>query len=198
VTVAALLPVASYALVSIFTPGPNNITSSSLGMRIGYVRTLRFIAGVVTGFLCIMLASGLLTEVLVTAVAKAGPVLRVAGVLYLLWLTYTVLRPERATHRNSEAGSRFLDGFLLQFINIKVILFGMTMYATLLVPWTRNWPAILVSALILASLSFCSTSLWALLGAAIQRFIAVPRVKFVYSLVLAVLLLYAAWSVAFS
>jgi len=34
-TAAALLPVASYALVSIFTPGPNNITASSLGMRIG-------------------------------------------------------------------------------------------------------------------------------------------------------------------
>lgn len=197
-TAAALLPVASYALVSIFTPGPNNITASSLGMRVGYVRTLRFITGVVTGFLCVMLASGLLTEVLVAAVARAGPVLRAAGVLYLLWLTYTVLRPERATHRSSEAGSRFLDGFLLQFVNIKVILFGMTMYATLLVPWTTTWQAILVSALILASLSFCSTSLWALLGAAIQRFIAVPRVKLVYSLVLAALLLYAAWSVAFS
>jgi cysteine/O-acetylserine efflux protein len=198
VTVAALLPVASYALVSIFTPGPNNITASSLGMRVGYTRTLRFIAGVVTGFLCVMLAAGLLTEVLVTAVAKAGPVLRAVGVLYLLWLTYTILRPERHTHRSSEAGSRFLDGFLLQFVNIKVILFGMTMYATLLVPWTRDWLAILVSALILAFLSFCSTSLWALLGAAIQRFIAVPRVRLVYSCVLAALLLYAAWSVAFS
>lgn len=197
-TAAAFLPVMSYALVSIFTPGPNNITASSLGMRVGYTRTLRFIAGVVAGFLCIMLASGLLTEVLVSAVARAGPVLRVAGVLYLLWLTYTVLRPERPAHRNQEAGSRFIDGFLLQFVNIKVILFGMTMYATLLVPWTKSWMAVLVSALILASLSFCSTSLWALLGAAIQRFIAVPRVRLIYSLVLAALLLYAAWSVAFS
>ncbi|MHB8070361.1 MAG: LysE family translocator [Candidatus Cryosericum sp.] len=198
VTGAALLPVLSYALVSIFTPGPNNITASSLGMRVGYAQTLHFITGVVSGFLCIMLASGLLTEVLVSAVAKAGPVLRVAGVLYLLWLTYTVLRPERPAHKNQEAGSRFLDGFLLQFVNIKVILFGMTMYATLLAPWTRGWLGVLVSAVILALLSFCSTSLWALLGAAIQRFIAVPRVKLIYSLVLAALLLYAAWSVAFS
>jgi len=197
-TAAAFLPVLSYALVSIFTPGPNNITASSLGMRIGYMRTLHFIAGVVVGFLCVMLASGLLTEVLVSAVARAGPVLRVVGVLYLLWLTYTVLRPERPAHENQDAGSRFIDGFLLQFVNIKVILFGMTMYATLLVPWTKSWLAVLISAVILASLSFCSTSLWALLGAAIQRFIAIPRVRLVYSLVLAALLLYAAWSVAFS
>jgi cysteine/O-acetylserine efflux protein len=198
VTGTALLPVLSYALVSIFTPGPNNITASSLGMRIGYVRTLRFIAGVVSGFFCIMLASGLLTEVLVSAVGKAGPVLKIAGVAYLLWLAYTVLRPERQSHKGQEAGSRFLDGLLLQFVNVKVILFGLTMYATLLAPWMKNSLAVLVSALILAFLSFCSTSLWALLGAAIQRFIAYPRVKLIYSLVLAALLLYAAWSVAFS
>ncbi len=197
-TATALLPVLSYALVSIFTPGPNNITASSLGMRVGYARTLHFIAGVVTGFFCIMLASGLLTEVLVSVVSKADLVLRIAGVAYLLWLAYTVLRPERQSHKGPDAGSRFIDGLLLQFVNVKVILFGLTMYATLLVPWTKHPSVVLVSALLLAFLSFCSTSLWALLGAAIQRFIAVPRVKLIYSLVLAALLLYAAWSVAFS
>jgi hypothetical protein len=36
------------------------------------------------------------------------------------------------------------------------------------------------------------------LGAGIQRFIANPRIKFVYSLVLVALLLYAAWSIAMS
>jgi threonine/homoserine/homoserine lactone efflux protein len=55
-----------------------------------------------------------------------------------------------------------------------------------------------MSAAVLAVLSFCSTSLWALLGAGIQRFIANPRVKFVYSLVLVALLLYAAWSIIVS
>lgn len=198
VTAATVLPVLSYALVSIFTPGPNNITASSLGMRVGYARTLRFIMGVVAGFFCVMMASGLLTEALVSAVSRVSTVLKVAGVVYLLWLTYMVLRPEKATHKSPEAGSRFVDGLLLQFINVKVILFGLTMYATLLVPWMKNPLAVLISAAILALLSFCSTSLWALLGAAIQRFIAVPRVKLIYSLVLAALLLYAAWSVAFS
>jgi len=70
-----LLPVLSYALVSIFTPGPNNITSSSLGMCVGYPRTLRFIGGVVTGFFCIMVATGLLTEFLVSAYDRIAIVL---------------------------------------------------------------------------------------------------------------------------
>ncbi|MCX6096975.1 MAG: LysE family translocator [Caldiserica bacterium] len=198
VTGIDLLPVLSYALVCIFTPGPNNITSSSLGMRVGYRRTLHFIGGVVTGFFCIMVTSGLLTELLVSAYDRIAIVLKIAGVAYLLWLVYTVLRPEHRAHANKEAGTRYRDGLLLQIVNPKVILFGLTMYATLLAPLAKSWLAVVVSAVLLAVLSFCSTSLWALLGAGIQRFIANPKVRFAYSIVLAGLLLYAAWSIIVS
>ena len=194
-----LLPVIGYALVSIFTPGPNNITSSSLGMRVGYLRTLHFIAGVVTGFFCIMVATGLLTELLVLAYDRIAIVLKSAGVAYLLWIAWTVVRPQDQKHASPAAsGTRYRDGLLLQFVNPKVILFGLTMYATLLAPLAKNWPEVVLSAVLLAVLSFCSTSLWALLGAGIQRFIANPKVRFAYSLVLVGLLLYAAWSIIVS
>lgn len=195
--VAALLPVLGYALVSIFTPGPNNVTSSSIGMRAGYGRAVRFITGVFTGFFVVMTLAGLLTEALVAAVQRAEVVLRILGVAYLLWLAWTVVKP-RQSEATSGASARFIDGFLLQFVNVKVILFGITMYGTLLTPWVRSPRAVLLSALGLSFLSFCSTSLWALLGAVIQRFIANPRVRFAYSLVMVILLLSAAWSVAFS
>ncbi|MBA4365387.1 MAG: hypothetical protein C0398_05200 [Coprothermobacter sp.] len=194
-----LLPVLGYALVSIFTPGPNNITSSSLGMRVGYPRTLRFIGGVVTGFFCIMVATGLLTELLVSAYGRIAIVLKIAGVAYLLWIAWTVVRPQDKKHASPAAsGTRYRDGLLLQLVNPKVILFGLTMYATLLAPLTKSWLTVVISAVSLAALSFCSTSLWALLGAGIQRFIANPRVRFAYSLVLVGLLLYAAWSIVTS
>ncbi|HWQ21598.1 MAG TPA: LysE family translocator [Clostridia bacterium] len=194
-----LLPVLGYAVASIFTPGPNNITSSSLGMRVGYPRALRFIAGVVTGFFCIMVAAGLLTELLVSVYDRMAVVLKIAGVAYLLWIAWTVVRPEDRKHESPAAGgTRYRDGLMLQFVNPKVILFGLTMYATLLVPLAKNWLAVVISAVLLAILSFCSTSMWALLGAGIQRFIANPKVKFAYSVVLVGLLLYAAWSIVAS
>jgi cysteine/O-acetylserine efflux protein len=194
-----LLPVLGYALVSIFTPGPNNITSSSLGMRLGYRGAVRFVTGVATGFFCILLTSGLVTELVVSAYGRVAIVLKIAGVVYLLWIAWTVIRPEDHAHASPTAtGTRFRDGLLLQFVNPKVILFGLTMYATLLAPLTQNWLAVVMSAAVLAVLSFCSTSLWALLGAGIQRFIANPRIKLIYSLVLVVLLLYAAWSIIVS
>jgi threonine/homoserine/homoserine lactone efflux protein len=194
-----LLPVLGYALVSIFTPGPNNIASSSLGMRLGYRGALRFVTGVATGFFFILLTSGLVTELLVSAYGRVAIVLKIAGVVYLLWIAWTVIRPEDHAHASPTAtGTRFRDGLLLQFVNPKVILFGLTMYATLLAPLTQNWLAVVMSAAVLAVLSFCSTSLWALLGAGIQRFIANSKVKFIYSLVLVALLLYAACSIIVS
>jgi cysteine/O-acetylserine efflux protein len=197
--VVHLLPVLSYALVSIFTPGPNNITSSSLGMRFGYREALRFIGGVVTGFFCIMVTSGLVTELLVSAYGRIATVLKITGVAYLLWIAWTIVRPQDHAHVSPTAtGTRYRDGLLLQLVNPKVILFGLTMYATLLAPLAKSWLAVVVSAVLLAVLSFCSTSLWALLGAGIQRFIANPRVRFGYSLVLVGLLLYAAWSIVAS
>ena len=109
------------------------------------------------------------------------------------------MRPQDKNRASPAAsGTRYRDGLLLQFVNPKVILFGLTMYATLLAPLAKSWLAVVVSAVLLSVLSFCSTSLWALLGAGIQRFIANPKVRFVYSLVLVGLLLYAAWSIVVS
>jgi cysteine/O-acetylserine efflux protein len=167
-------------------------------MRVGYPRTLRFIGGVVTGFFCIMVATGLLTELLVSAYNRIAIVLKIAGVAYLLWIAWTVVRPQDKRHASPASGTRYRDGLLLQFVNAKVILFGLTMYAALLAPLAKNWMAVVISAVLLTVLSFCSTSLWALLGAGIQRFIANPKVKFGYSLVLVGLLLYAAWSIVAS
>jgi len=168
-------------------------------MRVGYSRTLRFIGGVVTGFFCIMVATGLLTELLVSAYYRIAIVLKIAGVAYLLWIAWTVVRSEDKEHVSRTAiGTRYRDGLLLQFVNPKVILFGLTMYATLLAPLVKSWLAVVVSAVLLAILSFCSTSVWALLGAGIQHFIANPKVRFAYSLVLVGLLLYAAWSIVAS
>ena len=42
-------PFLVYALVTTFTPGPNNITSSAIGMRLGYWRTLPYIGGITRG-----------------------------------------------------------------------------------------------------------------------------------------------------
>ncbi len=134
-----LLPVIGYALVSIFTPGPNNITSSSLGMRVGYLRTLHFIAGVVTGFFCIMVATGLLTELLVLAYDRIAIVLKSAGVAYLLWIAWTVVRPQDQKHASpARAAPGNRDGCCYQSSTPRYPCSGSRWYPTLLASMAKN------------------------------------------------------------
>lgn len=44
-----------YTFVTSITPGPNNIMSMSLGLKVGFKKTLYFNAGVLTGFCIITL-----------------------------------------------------------------------------------------------------------------------------------------------
>jgi threonine/homoserine/homoserine lactone efflux protein len=59
-----VLPALAYAVVMIFTPGPNNVSASSLGMRAGYRGSVPYLLGMTAGFFTILLFSGLLTDFL--------------------------------------------------------------------------------------------------------------------------------------
>jgi len=49
------MPLVVFVLITTFTPGPGNIASAAMGMMYGYRRTLRFLSGIVAGYLLIML-----------------------------------------------------------------------------------------------------------------------------------------------
>ena len=76
-------PFLVYVLVTTFTPGPNNIMSMTNAMRYGYLRTLKFLAGMAVGFFIVMLASGLLNVVLTGWLPALELWLKILGALYM-------------------------------------------------------------------------------------------------------------------
>jgi cysteine/O-acetylserine efflux protein len=186
-----------YALVTTFTPGPNNITSSAIGMRLGYWKTLPYIAGITLGFLVIMLASGLLTDVASRAYRGILPWFKWIGVAYMTWLAVSLFLPSR---HGAEGGSRreagFTGGLLLQLMNPKVILYGITIYSSfhLLISGT---PLKLVgSSVFLALLGCVSTSLWAILGSLFSSLLKGRVASLCFNIVMAILLVSSAVSLA--
>lgn len=79
-----ILPLLSYAVVTTFTPGPNNISASATGMRLGYRRTLPYLLGMLAGFVLILLASGVLTDLASRAYEGGLPWLRWIGAAYIV------------------------------------------------------------------------------------------------------------------
>ena len=53
-----------YCFVTAYTPGANNLLSMSNAARLGFRRTLRFLAGIVFGFLVVMAACTLFSSTL--------------------------------------------------------------------------------------------------------------------------------------
>jgi cysteine/O-acetylserine efflux protein len=186
------IPLASFVVVTTFTPGPNNISAMSLGISSGYRASLRFLSGITAGFFGIMCLCALLAAALFTTFPALQPVLRIVGALYIVWLAVHTFLGSRKPQAPGKAALGFVNGVLLQLLNAKVIIYGLTLYSTFLAPLS-GLPALLaVSAALFAGVGFVAISLWAVLGSALTRILSNPRVRTVSSFVMSVLLLYSA------
>ena len=132
-----VLAFASYVVLTTFTPGPNNIMSMSNASRFGLRGSTRFRLGEAVGFFLVMAATFIFTVVLYRAIPTIKPYMTVVGAAYILWLAYKTLTS--SPHDDAAAGQNtFLSGTLLQFLNPKAILFGITVSATFIVPYYKS------------------------------------------------------------
>lgn len=187
-----LLPALSYVLISTFTPGPSNITSTSLAVLHGYKKTLNYQTGLAAGVFLLMLVSGWVSTTLLHLFPLLEPVLRYVGAAYILYLAFGVLKATYSFADKQGQALGFGHGLLLQFLNPKLIVYAFTLFAGFLAPLTNNGVVVIGASALLAAISFVATSAWALFGAAIQRYLHNPRLALVVNLLLALALVYAA------
>jgi cysteine/O-acetylserine efflux protein len=162
---ANFYPFLAYVFVTTFTPGPNNIMSMSNAMRDGYKRTFGFLVGIFTGFLVVMLLSGLLNVVLVGLLPQVKFWLNILGAAYMVYLAIHIILSKPANDQpGAGALNSFAAGFSLQFINLKGILYGVTVFSIFIVPVYQNPLMVSLFALILALVGFLAISSWALGG----------------------------------
>ena len=191
-----ILPFISYAFITTFTPGPNNITASTAGMKIGYQRTLPCLLGMTVGFFILMFASGLLTDFFSRTYSAISPWLRWFGVAYMIWLGLSLFLPHKGGSDRKVMEPTFLSGLLLQIVNPKVILYGITIYTSFSVLIATSLIVVTLSAIALALLGFSAVSLWAFTGATLAHFLAKDSAKLAFNILMAVLLAWCAWSIA--
>ena len=183
----------TFVLVTTFTPGPNNISSASMGVLYGYRRTVRYLLGISTGFFLIMLLCGLVSTALLGILPSFETVLRIIGAGYILWLAYHTLRASYTFQTDDDqARMGYGNGFLLQLLNPKVIVYGLTLYSTFLAPISGRPLLLGLSALFLAAVAFCATSTWALFGSAIKTYLRRPGIRQAVNTLLSLLLVWTA------
>lgn len=187
-----LIPLLAFVLVTTFTPGPGNLTSAAMGMMYGYRRTFRFLSGIVAGYLIIMILCAFLSSKLLEILPAVETVLRLAGTYYILWLAVNTARATYKLSRDTTPPLFFKHGFLLQVLNPKAIIFGLTIYTTFLSGITGSPFTLAISTVLLTTLTFCSVSLWAFGGGQMQRYLHLEPIRRSINLILSGLLIYCA------
>ena len=182
-----------FALIATFSPGPNNLSSASMSINYGIKKTMNYIFGVVTGFFFLMLLCGFFSNLLFTAIPSVEPIMRWVGATYILYLAYSTFK---ASFSFKEKTNKYLLGFykgaLLQFINPKGIIYGLTLYSTFLSPLIGNPLYIILFSLGFSFIGFCASLTWALFGAIINKYLHQVKLRIILNSILSLLLAYTA------
>ncbi|WP_134685627.1 LysE family transporter [Brevibacillus migulae] len=191
------MPIFSFLLfvfVTSFTPGPNNIMALFFAHKYGLKRTVRFCLGVSAGFFVIMVLSCFFNRLLTHYMPRIEFILTIIGAAYMLYLAFLLLLSKpTGLAQHSEATNGFLTGMLLQFVNPKGILYGITVISTFILPYHSSEVKLLFFSLFLAFVGFLSTFCWSAFGSVFQRFLSTYQRPF--HITMAFLLAYSAVSI---
>ncbi len=184
-----LIALAVFCLVTLFTPGPNNLMLMTSGLNFGVRRGVPHMLGVVTGFSLMVLIVGLGLG----AIFKAWPLLYVAlkyaGAAYLLYLAWQIAVSEPSAPGNDSARSPigFFQAAAFQWVNPKawVMAVGAISTYAAVAPFPLN---VVVIAALFGVFGLASSGTWLGFGAALQRVLKNPRAVRVFNVVMALLL----------
>ncbi|CAM3014595.1 LysE family transporter [Paenibacillus sediminis] len=189
-----LLSFLLYVFVTAFTPGPNNIMVMLSANKYGFKRTIKFCLGVGTGFLVIMILCSYLNVLLKNTIPKIEFSMNIFGSIYMLYLALKIIfSKEKNNERDDKKNYGFFLGMLLQFINPKVVLYGITATSTFIIPFNNSNFSLILYSLFLAFVGFAGTVCWSVFGSLFQIFLTRYRNQF--NMVMALLLLYSAVSI---
>ena len=109
------------------------------------------------------------------------------GAAYILWLAIYIAFSKK-TSENTEQSASLLKGFMLQFVNVKIYMFGVTALTGYVVGYMSSFLALLFFELVIATIATCT---WIGLGVLIQKFYL--RHFRVINIILALTLLECIW-----
>lgn len=190
-----ILATLTFILISTFTPGPNNISSAAMGALYGYRKTLNYLFGITTGFFLVMFGCVWVAGTFLDILPQYEPILRYIGAGYTLYLAFGILKASYSFEGENIKPMGFMAGFMLQLLNPKLIIYGLTLFSTFLSSLTDKLLQV-IAVIVLALISFCAISTWTLFGTIIKTYLHHPRARLALNIVLSLFLVYTALELA--
>ena len=186
-TVELITALCAFAFVASVTPGPNNLMLMASGANFGVRRTLPHFAGVVLGFLLMVLLVGAGLTRIFEAYPLSHDILKACSIVYLSWLAWKIAasRPGQGPARGRPLTA--LQAAMFQWVNPKawaLALTALTVYAP-----SQGYASVLLVALLCALVNTPSVFVWVILGSRLRVLLQDPRRLRVFNYLMALLLL---------
>lgn len=172
-TAAELSALLILATATSFTPGPNTTLSTALAANRGLRGALHFVLAVPVGWGLLFTLSAVGLGSVVMAVPTLRWAIVLGGVAYLLWLARRLWGSGQLTQANdSQLDVSFIQGVLLQFLNIKAWMLSLSIVAG----WVAGKPdavgRYLQTLPLMLFFAFSSNFTYALVGSVLRHWLA--------------------------
>jgi threonine/homoserine/homoserine lactone efflux protein len=168
-----VVSMAVFALASSISPGPVNLVSLSCGARRGLRAALPHVTGATLGFILLLLLMGLGLHEVLYHWPWLSQVIRLAGVIFLLYLAYRLARSDgRVNTFQEQTCPSALTGALLQWFNPKAWLACLAGMGAFVADGDRQM--VWVFALIYLVVCWLSLASWAWAGASLRGYLDSP------------------------
>ena len=158
-----------YCVINALTPGPGNILALNIVTNYGYKKGKTLFFGIFAGYYVVQILCAIFVYGVNSLLPNVMEVTKYIGAAYILWLAIHIVFSKQSTE-NAKQSASFLKGFMLQFVNVKIYMFGVTALTGYVVGYMSSFPALLFFELVIATIGTIATCTWIGLGVLIQKF----------------------------
>lgn len=180
-----------YSVINAFTPGPGNILALNTVTNYGYKKGRPLFWGIFAGYYVVQMICAIFVFGVSTFLPDVLGIMKYIGAAYILWLAVhiAISRPDTDS---VEKSASFLKGFLLQFVNVKIYLFGITALTGYITDFSASLWVLILFEFIIATIGTVATLTWVGMGVLIQK--VYQRHYRVINVILALILLECVYS----
>ncbi len=157
-----------YSVINAFTPGPGNILALNTVTNYGYKKGRPLYWGIFAGYYVVQMICAVFVFGVSTFLPDMLGIMKYIGAAYILWLAVHIAL-SKPTTGTVEKSASFLKGFLLQFVNVKIYLFGITALTGYVTDYSASLWVLLLFEIIIATIGTIATLTWIGMGVLIQR-----------------------------
>lgn len=120
-TISMIISISIFILTTHISPGPTNIILLTSAVNFGYKRSIPFMFGCIISYPLMMILTGLGIGVFLIKYTLLMQILKIIGVVYLLWMAWKILNDNNSynTEEKQNKPFTFLQAFTYTILNPK-------------------------------------------------------------------------------